>query len=141
MAIVSRLGDGWIWGLLLLAAWGWAAHALAWALLISGVCSTATYVAIKHACNRSRPCERSSQFDVPVLPLDRWSFPSGHTMHAVAFTVVFAATVPTALLALAPFTLLVMLSRVVLGLHYPSDVFAGGCGGLLSGYFALQLVA
>jgi len=58
------------------------------------------------------------------------SFPSGHTLHAVAFTVLATHYFPELLVLLGPFAILVALSRVVLGLHYPSDVAAGGTIGL-----------
>ena len=59
-----------------------------------------------------------------VAPLDEFSFPSGHTLHAVAFSTVAVAHHPVLAWVLAPFTIAVALSRVVLGLHYPSDVLA-----------------
>ena len=65
-----------------------------------------------------------------VLPLDEFSFPSGHTLHAVTFTVLALAFFPMLAPLLIPFALLVAASRVVLGLHYPSDVLAAtmiGC--------------
>src|SRR5690606_27432241 len=59
-----------------------------------------------------------------VAPLDEFSFPSGHTLHAVAFSLVAVAHVPLLAWLLLPFTACVAVSRVVLGLHYPSDVLA-----------------
>ena len=59
-----------------------------------------------------------------VDPLDEFSFPSGHTLHAVGFTLVVSQFYPVAGLVLWPFCASVALSRGVLGLHYPSDVLA-----------------
>src|ERR1035438_6767906 len=61
--------------------------------------------------------------------VNAFSFPSGHTLHAMAFTVVAVSDFPALASLLVPFTLLVALSRVVLGLHYPSDVLAGAAIG------------
>jgi undecaprenyl-diphosphatase len=66
-----------------------------------------------------------------VAPLDRYSFPSGHTLHAVSFTIVTTAHAPELAPILVPFALLVAASRVVLGLHYPTDVAAGAFIGML----------
>ena len=63
-------------------------------------------------------------------PLDQFSFPSGHTLHAVGFSVVAVAYFPVLIWLVLPFTLLVAASRVILGLHYPSDVLAGALVGL-----------
>ena len=68
-----------------------------------------------------------------IAPLDEFSFPSGHTLHAVAFSIVAVAHYPLLAVVLLPFTACVALSRVVLGLHYPSDVLAAiGIGSTLA---------
>ena len=72
-------------------------------------------------------------------PLDPFSFPSGHTLHAVAFTVVAATHYPPLAALLVPFTLLIAASRVVLGLHYPSDVLVGAVLGALIGGASLWI--
>ncbi|HYR36596.1 MAG TPA: phosphatase PAP2 family protein, partial [Burkholderiales bacterium] len=64
-----------------------------------------------------------------AAPLDAFSFPSGHTLHAVAFTLVALNYYPALAPTLVAFTLLTAGSRVVLGLHYPSDVLAGAALG------------
>jgi undecaprenyl-diphosphatase len=62
-------------------------------------------------------------------PLDKFSFPSGHTLHAVVFSTVVLSYYPALSIVVLPFTVMVGLSRVVLGLHYPSDVLAGALIG------------
>ena len=52
-------------------------------------------------------------------------FPSGHTLQAVLFTVTLGTYFPALLLIMLPFMALVALSRMVLGLHYPTDVLIG----------------
>jgi undecaprenyl-diphosphatase len=61
--------------------------------------------------------------------LDRYSFPSGHTLHAVSFTTLAVGSFPELAWLLVPFAALIAASRVVLGLHYPSDVAAGALIG------------
>jgi undecaprenyl-diphosphatase len=61
--------------------------------------------------------------------LDLYSFPSGHTLHAVSFTILAVASFPGLAWLCVPFATLVAMSRVVLGLHYPSDVAAGALLG------------
>jgi membrane-associated phospholipid phosphatase len=62
-------------------------------------------------------------------PLDHFSFPSGHTLHAVMVTITLGYIQPLLLILMLPFTILVALSRMILGLHYPSDVIVGAVIG------------
>ncbi|HEY0502237.1 MAG TPA: phosphatase PAP2 family protein, partial [Lysobacter sp.] len=73
---------------------------------------------------RPRPFASDRRIHAWVAPLDEFSFPSGHTLHAVAFSIVGMAHYPMLAWVLVPFTASVAASRVVLGLHYPSDVLA-----------------
>jgi undecaprenyl-diphosphatase len=135
-AAVSRLGDGVFWYALMagLAVLGGAAgRAAALHLAVIGLVSLALYKALKRWTRRPRPCAADLRIRAWVAPLDEFSFPSGHTLHAVAFTIVALAYVPTLAWLLIPFAASVAASRVVLGLHYPSDVLAAtGIGSALA---------
>lgn len=132
LSLVSRLGNGSIYAVVLfyLVARGGSAgsyaalHASATALL-----GLALYKLLKERVGRPRPCEAILELVPAVPPLDRWSFPSGHTLHAVSFCVLLATWAPELLPLALPFAALTGLSRVVLGLHYPFDVAAGGLLG------------
>jgi membrane-associated phospholipid phosphatase len=90
----------------------------------------ALYRHLKERLVRERPCVSFAGIEPGTAPLDRYSFPSGHTLHAVCFTTLATAHVPELAVLLVPFTLLVAASRVVLGMHYPSDVLAGAAIGM-----------
>jgi undecaprenyl-diphosphatase len=127
-AIVSRLGDGIFWYLLmacLILAQGVAALAVVGRMMVVGALCLVLYKWLKSTTTRPRPFTRHGRIRVTVAPLDQYSFPSGHTLHAVAFSAVVMSHYPRLGWLVLPFTLLVMLSRLVLGLHYPSDVLAG----------------
>lgn len=133
---VSRLGDGPLWfalaALLPLVA-GVGVLPSVGRMALVGALATVVSKALKSWTGRPRPCVAHPGIAAGAAALDRWSFPSGHTLHAVAFTSVLVPDLPWLALALAPFALAVALSRVVLGLHYPSDVAAGAAvGGLLA---------
>jgi undecaprenyl-diphosphatase len=134
-ALVSRLGDGWFWFALMAVlplVHGGAALVVSLVMLGTGALATVVYKLIKQSTHRLRPCERSSDLLLTVAPLDRFSFPSGHTLHAVCFTVIACSAYPGWMWVLVPFTVLVGLSRLVLGLHYLSDVAVGALiGGTL----------
>jgi undecaprenyl-diphosphatase len=131
---VSRLGDGMFWyALMALLALLGGANGLRAALHMGmvGLIAATMYRLLKHWTRRPRPFRAHADITAYIAPLDEFSFPSGHTLHAVSFTIVALAYVPQLAPLLLPFTVLVALSRVVLGLHYPSDVLAAlliGCG-------------
>jgi undecaprenyl-diphosphatase len=140
---VSRLGDGGLWYALiaLLAMFGDRnGSQAALHLAVVGVIALWMYRRLKRWTRRPRPFAADARIRAWVAPLDEFSFPSGHTLHAVSFTVVALAYVPALAWVLIPFTASVAVSRVVLGLHYPSDVLAAtGIGaGLALGSFAVR---
>jgi len=134
--IISWLGDGWFWYTLILAlpfVYGTSALGASTHLILLGIVNLSLYKYIKPRAVRERPYITHSVIQCVSAPLDRYSFPSGHTLHAVAFTIVIASYFPEWAPALVTFTAFVALSRVVLGLHYPTDVAAGAA---LGGTFA-----
>lgn len=139
-AAVSRLGDGVFWYLLmavLVAADGWAGLRASLHLAATGLIALLLYKALKRWTRRPRPFASDLRIRAWVAPLDEFSFPSGHTLHAVAFSLVAMAHYPALAWLLVPFTASVAASRVVLGLHYPSDVLAATAIG--SGLAGLSL--
>jgi len=88
---------------------------------------------------RERPFITHSAIHLAGAPLDRYSFPSGHTLHAVSFTWQACAHFPELAWVLAPLAGLIAGSRVVLGLHYPSDVLAGAALGAALAQLGLAL--
>ena len=132
--LVSRLGDGVFWYALmaLLAAFG-GTRGLRAALQMAGVglASALLYRALKHWTRRPRPFRAHADITAYIAPLDEFSFPSGHTLHAVAFTLIALAWFPWLAALLVPFSVLVALSRIVLGMHYPSDVLAATAIGVV----------
>ena len=135
---VSWLGNGVFWYALMLAMLlADSVKALAPVLHMSlvGLACALTYKLLKRGTHRPRPFQVHQHIAAGAQPLDQFSFPSGHTLHAVAFTLIACAYYPQLSAVTVPFTLLVAASRVVLGLHYPSDVLAGGVIGALIAVF------
>lgn len=139
---VSRLGDGMIWYGLMLALpllYGAAGAAVTVQMALAGLLGTAIYRWLKEHLVRERPCNLHPRIRAGARPLDRYSFPSGHTLHAVSFTLIATSAFPSLAVLLLPFTVLVAMSRVILGLHYPSDVAAGALLGYLLALLALAV--
>jgi undecaprenyl-diphosphatase len=138
----SRLGDGIAWYVLIIAlpfVYGRAALRPAIVMALTGIAGVALYRAVKQTFVRERPFITHSAIDCAVVPLDRYSFPSGHTLHAVCFTWQAVAHFGELGWILVPFACLVAASRVVLGLHYVSDVLAGALIGALLAQVGLAL--
>jgi len=134
--LISRLGDGIFWYTVMLAIILTQGHAGLLPVLhmaLVGLFGTLLYKWLKGKTLRPRPYEVHSDIWLTGRPLDRFSFPSGHTLHAVGFCSVALIYYPALAWLLVPFTMLVAMSRVILGLHYPSDVLAGAAiGGLIA---------
>jgi undecaprenyl-diphosphatase len=140
--IVSRLGDGIAWYVLIIAlplVHGAAALRPALVMAGTGIAGVLVYNRLKRTLVRERPFITHAAIARAAVPLDRYSFPSGHTLHAVSFTWQAVAHFPELGWVLVPFTCLIAASRVVLGLHYPSDVLAGAVLGALFAQIGLAL--
>ena len=131
----TRLGDGWLWLALaaLLAAGGSAHHRVLAVAMVAGAVASATFTVLKRRIRRPRPCDLARHPIFEVSPPDRFSFPSGHTINAFAICTVLALQWPLLTPALALVATGIGTSRVILGLHYVSDVAAGALLGLLIG--------
>jgi undecaprenyl-diphosphatase len=141
---VSRLGDGLFWYVLIAlmpVIMGADGFWVAAQMLATGGFGLGLYKFLKKRLVRERPYIRLIGIECVLPPLDRYSFPSGHTLHAVLFTTLAAGHVPALALVLVPFAMLVAASRVILGLHYPSDVLVGAAlgGGLAAASNALLI--
>jgi undecaprenyl-diphosphatase len=138
----SWLGNGVFWYGLMLALLlaGGAEAALPVAhMAATGLVCTFLYRLLKKGTLRPRPFEVHAHIAAGAVPLDRFSFPSGHTLHAVGFSLIAAAYYPGLAPLLAAVTLAVAASRIVLGLHYPSDVLAGAALGAAVALGSLSL--
>lgn len=130
---ISKLGDGIAWLVFALVpvmigidgGWGIAAEVMGGTAL-----NIAIYSLIKRQTTRQRPFVSVPDITLLEQPLDRYSFPSGHTMHATFFATLLPYYVPGLAWILWPFAGLIAASRVALGLHYPTDVAAGAILGL-----------
>lgn len=142
-AAVSRLGDGVFWYCLMAAmvlADGLDGLAASAHMAATGAVALALYKGLKRWTRRPRPFASDLRIRAWVAPLDEFSFPSGHTLHAVSFTLVALAHYPWLAPLLLPFAASVAASRVVLGLHYPSDVLAATAIGVALASASLVLV-
>ncbi len=131
-AIISRLGDGVFWYSLMTLipfVYGWEGLGVSVRMAVASFAGLLVYKFIKSATERLRPFMVDKRICVGVAPLDKYSFPSGHTLHATSFSLIVIYYLPELFWLVTPFAFLIAVSRVVLGLHYPTDVFAGASIG------------
>ena len=136
MVFASRGGDGWLWSAVGLVVLFWGAdrrfEALEAGFLAVGA-GQVTFFILKRLIDRERPCATQTHCWASLLPPDRFSFPSGHTITAFAITFSLGLYYPTLLAGLIFCALSVAASRVILGLHYLSDVLIGIVIGITIG--------
>jgi undecaprenyl-diphosphatase len=141
--LMSRLGDGVFWySLMALMLCFDQTNALlpVTHMAATGLIGTLIYKWLKVRTLRPRPFNLHQQISLRSIPLDQFSFPSGHTLHAVIFSMVAIHYYPALAIVLIPFTILIGLSRPILGLHYPSDVLVGGLIGILISMISFYII-
>jgi len=143
MICATRGGDGWLWYFwgVMIAFYGGPSRffAIGSAALAAGV-GSGIFLKLKKATGRRRPCSYEPHCWATLLPPDQFSFPSGHTITACAVAVSLIRFYP----GLAPVLLFsavcVAVSRILLGMHFLSDVLAGALIGTCLGFWAVNLV-
>lgn len=143
LAAVSTLADGWVWysvaaGLPWLG--GLSGTSASIRMISVGILDILIYRIMKRWIARPRPYRTRSAIRECTPALDEFSLPSGHTLHAVANSIILTAYYPRLAFVVWPFTLLVAVSRVVLGLHYPSDVLVGAVIGTATAVVSFNLL-
>lgn len=140
MIAATRLGDGWLWyglGAILLILGGPQRFSAVGAAGAAGLVGVLVFKILKLLSQRSRPCQLEPHCWSRVLPPDKFSFPSGHTMTAFSIALVVSYFYPSLEGPLFFLAASIAVSRIVLGMHFLSDVLAGivlgvglGCGAI-----------
>ena len=140
---VSRIGDGWLWYAVIVClpwAGGASGPSASVRMIAVGAVDLVVYKIIKRWIARPRPYCTCPGIRACARSLDEFSFPSGHTLHSVAFSFILTAYYPAFAIFVWPLTLLIAASRIILGLHYPSDVIVGGLIGVTTAAISFNLL-
>jgi undecaprenyl-diphosphatase len=146
MITMTRGGDGWLWyGIgAILAVFGGEQRFLAiGAGTAAAIAGIFTFRALKHSSRRRRPCEIEPHCWATLLPPDKYSFPSGHTITAFGVAMALGLFYPELIAVLLTAAILIAASRIILGMHFLSDVIAGCVIGILLGvvsYYGFTLL-
>ena len=143
MLCATRGGDGWLWYAMALAilllGGGQRFPAIGAAALAAGV-GVAVFLRLKKATGRQRPCALEPHCWATLLPPDQFSFPSGHAITACAVAVSLSLFYPELAAGLLFCALSVAASRILLGMHFLSDVLAGAVIGTVLAYGSTWLM-
>src|SRR6266852_7801420 len=144
MITATRMGDGWLWyslGAILLAVGGSRGYEAVGAAGCAAIVGIFVFKALKKLSRRQRPCQLEPHCWSKVLPPDQFSFPSGHTMTAFSIALVVSFFYPGLEGPLYFLALSIAMSRIVLGMHFLSDVLAGVVMGVALGCASITAFA
>ncbi|MCU1325156.1 MAG: phosphoesterase, PA-phosphatase related [Bryobacterales bacterium] len=141
MLLATRAGDGWLWGLIGIAVLCSPADDRFVAIEASGfsvAAGIAVFQGAKRIFRRTRPRDIEPHCWACITTFDVFSFPSGHSTTAFAVAVSLGSFFPEVMPLLLILAANVAISRVVVGLHFMTDVLVGSGLGACIGYAAYQ---
>src|SRR6266481_1929228 len=144
MIAATRMGDGWIWyglGIMLFFFGGPQRYSAVCAAGTAAVAGIFVFKGLKKLSHRLRPCQIEPHCWSKILPPDKFSFPSGHTMTAFSIALVLSYFYHGMEVPVFFFAASIAISRIVLGMHFLSDVLAGAILGVGLGCCALTAFA
>jgi len=139
---ISKTGDGLLYlGLAASLYWQDGLDSLfLQTLLLAFLIERPLYFVLKNSFKRNRPAVALNNFTSLVTPSDQFSFPSGHTSAAFMVAAITGYFVPVLLLPLLIWSVLVGFSRVVLGVHFPTDTLVGMILGTSVALYSLNQI-
>lgn len=143
MILATRGGDGWLWygmGAAILLFGGKPRFAAVGASTLAASAGVGVFLLLKRYAKRRRPCAIEPHCWSTLLPPDKFSFPSGHTVTAFAIAVPLIRAYPSLAAGVFFCAASIAVSRILLGMHFLSDVVAGGLIGAVLGYGAARLL-
>jgi len=142
MLMMSRLGNGWLWyslGVFILICGGGDRYRAFFAGALSALLAILIFQRVKPLSRRRRPCEIEPHCWAVITPPDRFSFPSGHAMTSFGIAIAVGSFYPQYQPGLLGIAALIAISRIVLGMHFLTDIVVGALLGTLIGYLCFCL--
>jgi len=128
---VSRTADGFLYvviGLLITVLAPTGERFFDHILLAFAVERTGYWI-LKNGLRRKRPAEALPDFESHIIAADEFSFPSGHTSAAFLFVTLLVLHFGPLFFVLYLWSMAVGMSRVYLGVHFPTDTVMGAILG------------
>ena len=130
--LISKTGDGYLYlvaGITLYLFEPEHGALFLYSALLAYSLELPLYVILKKSFKRQRPCDLLINFKAHISPSDKFSLPSGHTAAAFLMASLLAHFYPGISLLVYAWAAFIGLSRVLLGVHYPSDIVVGALLG------------
>jgi undecaprenyl-diphosphatase len=140
---LSKTGDGYLYlvvGMLLWAFEPEHGEIFLYTALMAYALELPIYLLLKKTLKRPRPCDFLTNFKAHITPSDKFSLPSGHTAAAWLMACIVAHFYPSFSVVVYGWASLIGLSRVLLGVHYPSDVLAGALLGIAIAFISTPIL-
>jgi len=142
MICATRGGDGWLWYIMGVALLLFGGPARFQAVVESGLAASLgifVFLWMKKVAGRRRPSSFEPHCWATLLPPDQFSFPSGHTITAFSVSLPLMLYYPDLIVGLLFCAFSIALSRIILGMHFLSDVVVGAAIGLAIGFGVHQI--
>ena len=110
-----------------------------WAGIIAYTFDVSLYLLLKNLIKRDRPAVKISTYQAWITPSDQFSFPSGHTAAAFLFACLIVNFYPIFAVPAFIWACAIGMSRVLLGVHYPTDLVAGAALGSACAFWGIYL--
>jgi undecaprenyl-diphosphatase len=140
----TRGGDGWLWyamGLMILLFGGEQRFLAVGAGAVAAGTGIMVFLKLKKVTGRKRPCAIEPHCWATLLPPDQFSFPSGHTITAFSIALTLSHFYPSLAVGLIFCAVSIAASRILMGMHFLSDVLAGAAIGSLLALAATRAAA
>lgn len=139
---ISSTGDGYVYFVIALSililepVFG---REFFWSGIIAYVFDVTLYLTLKNLIKRDRPAASIQSYQAWITPSDQFSFPSGHTAAAFLFACLVLNFYPAFAVVCFVWASMIAVSRVLLGVHYPTDLLAGASLGSGCAYLGIYL--
>lgn len=130
--LLSATADGWLYFLLVPMTFVFkpdSGRSILQSALLAFTTERLCYFVLKNTVRRQRPQQSLAGFTARIKPADKFSLPSGHTSAAFLFVTLLCTQLSPLFLPLYLWAASVGMSRVVLGVHYPTDIVLGAVLG------------
>ena len=138
---ISRLGDGGFYlllGMLLSVFEQGSGLSFLVTGLFAYLIELPLYIVLKNTIRRDRPCD-VLPLKAYITPSDKFSFPSGHSAAAFVFATLIMHFYPAYTEFAYGCAAIIGISRILLGVHYPSDIAAGAVLGISCAMLTLSV--